>query len=87
LYKQLCRSFGDRKKAYRQLSRTHIADITLEEIRKATNNARVLGNNRFKKKIEELTARQATPKAKEGDRRPGDYQKSQTNRVCPNGIC
>ena len=81
LYKRLGRSSDDRQKAYRQLFRTRIADMTLEGIREATNKAWVLGDDRFKKKIEKLTTRQATPKARGGDRRSSDYQGSQINRV------
>jgi len=74
LYKRLGKSVDERKKSYRQLFRTRIADMTLEEIRQATNKAWVLGNDRFKKKVEKLTARQTMPKARGGDRKSSDYQ-------------
>ena len=81
LYKRLGRSLKERQKAYRQLFRARIADVTLEEIREATNKAWVMGNDRFKAKIEKLTARQARPKTRGGDRRSGNYQKLRINRV------
>jgi putative transposase len=44
------------------------------EIREATNKSWVLGNDRFKQQIEEMTARQASPKARGGDRRSKEYR-------------
>lgn len=73
LYKRLGRSVDERQQAYRQLFRTRIAEMTLEEIREATNKAWVLGNDRFKAKIEKLTARQTAPKSRGGDRRSDEY--------------
>ncbi len=81
LYKRLGKSSDERRKAYRQLFRTRITEITLEEIREATNKAWVMGNDRFKTKIEKLTSRQATPKTRGGDRKSDSYQESHINRV------
>ncbi len=81
LYKRLGKSPGERQKAYRELFRTRIANMTLEEIREATNKAWVLGNDRFKEKLEKLTARQAAPKARGGDRKSDDFQESRIDRV------
>jgi len=67
LYERLGATAEERQRAYRQLFRTHIADKTLDEIRKATNKAWVLGNDRFKAKIEKLTARQSAPKPRGGN--------------------
>ena len=67
LYKRLGGSPGERQKAYRQLFRTHLTASAVEEIREATNKSWVLGSDRFKVKIEKLTARQAAPKARDGD--------------------
>ncbi len=80
LYKRLGRSTDERKKAYRQLFRTRIAAMTLEEIRLATNKSWVMGGDRFKAKIEKLTARQTAPKARGGDRRSAAYQKGCISR-------
>ncbi len=57
----------------------HVCDIddrTLGDIRQATNNAWVLGNDRFRQSIEELTQRQAAPKPKGGDKRSKEYRES-----------
>ncbi len=81
LYKRLGKSSDARQRVYRQLFRARIKEMTLEEIREATNKAWVMGNDRFKAKVEKLTARQATPKARGGDRKSDDYQESQINRV------
>ncbi len=48
-----------RQSAYRSLFRTKLSAQTLADIRESTNNAWVLGSNRFKAKIEKLTKRQA----------------------------
>ncbi len=62
LYRRLGRSAADRHSAYRQLFKHRIAERTLEDIREATNKAWVLGNDRFRAKIERLADRQAAPK-------------------------
>ncbi|MBL1274469.1 MAG: transposase [Ectothiorhodospiraceae bacterium] len=81
LYKKLGRSCAEREKAYRELFRARIADLTLSEIREATNKSWVLGNDRFRKKIEKLTDRQVTPKARGGDRKSDEYQVFKIDRV------
>ncbi len=81
LYKRLGRSPGERQKTYRQLFRTRLAESAIEEIREATNKSWVLGSDRFKAKIEKLTARQTAPKARGGDRKSESYRKLKINRV------
>ena len=81
LYRRLGRCPEERQKAYRHLFRTHISEKTLEEIREATNKAWALGSDRFKARIERLTARQAAPKSRGGDRKSDDYQKTNIKRV------
>lgn len=81
LYRRLGQSPEERQQAYRHLFRAHITEKTIAEIREATNKAWVLGNDRFKAKIERLTARQTAPKARGGDRKSEVYQKSNINRV------
>lgn len=73
LYKRLGRSADERQQAYRQLFRTRITEMTLEDIREATNKAWVLGSDRFKTKIEKLTARQTSPKSRGGDRKSDEF--------------
>lgn len=64
LYRRLGRSAEARQAAYRQLFRAQIAKADLEAIREATNKAWVLGNDRFKKKVEALTGRRSAPRPK-----------------------
>ena len=61
-YRQLGRSHADRQSAYRQLFRTEIGVNELEGIRQATNTGWVLGNDRFREKIEQLSGRRSSPK-------------------------
>ena len=74
VYKRLGKTEPERQKNYRSLFKTKIDERTLEEIRKSTNKAWVLGNDRFKDKIEKLTQRQARPKPRGGDHKSEKYQ-------------
>ena len=49
-------------------------DKTLKEIREATNKAWVLGDDRFKDKIERLLNRRARSKPKGGDKKSKAYK-------------
>jgi putative transposase len=49
-----------RQSSYRVLFDQGIDDLTLEQIRDATNKAWVLGENRFKEQIEQQAGRRAT---------------------------
>ena len=60
---------------YLALFKRHIPDTVIEEIRTATNKAWVLGNERFRDKIESLIARQVQPKSRGGDRRSELFKK------------
>ena len=60
LYRRLDRSTDTRRSAYRQLFRAHIAKDDIDAIREATNKAWVLGNDRFREKIEALSGRRTT---------------------------
>lgn len=64
LYWQLGRSTLERRTAYRQLFRSAICDTDLGAIRKNTNKAWVLGNDRFREKVEQLTGRRTKEKPK-----------------------
>ncbi len=74
LYKRLGKTEQERQQHYRSLFRTKINEKTLEEIREATNKAWVLGNERFKDKIEQLTKRQTRPKPRGGDHKSAAYR-------------
>lgn len=61
LYRRLGPTTEARHKAYRQLFRAQIAKEELEAIRNATNKAWVLGEGRFRDKVEALSQRRAGP--------------------------
>jgi len=74
MYLKLGKDHDARQNNYRELFDTHIKTGELNEIRYATNKAWVLGTDRFKKQVETLTARQARPKPKGGDRKSKKYR-------------
>lgn len=61
LYRCLGRTPEERLAAYRQLFRAHLSRADLDAIREATNKAWVLGNDRFRAKIEALSGRRTAP--------------------------
>jgi len=77
-YLRLDRTDEARQAAYRQLFKHRIPDSNLEEIRKATNKAWVLGNDRFKQRMQKQLERRVEPSAKGGDRKS---EKFRINRV------
>ncbi len=82
LYENLGSTEETRQAAYRALFKRHIAERTLEELREATNKAWVLGNDRFRRKIERKLERQVAPKPRGGDRKSKAYRESKgINRV------
>jgi len=81
IYKALGRDATECLLRYRALFDNQMADVDIEEIRLATNKAWVLGDDKFKEQIEKLTARQAKPKARGGDRRSKDFKDNHFNRV------
>ena len=72
LYRQLDRIETERHKAYRQLFRTQLTRNEVESIREATNKAWVLGNDRFRAKIEALTGRHSSPSPRGRPRKSDD---------------
>ena len=71
-----------RDPAYRALFRARLAEAALEDIREATNKAWVLGDDRFKAKVERLAKRRAAPKARGGDRKSKAFREAaKINRV------
>ena len=75
LYRRLGQSKEDRQNAYRQLFNHHLSEKAITEIRDATNKAWVLGNSRFREKIEKLTQRQVKPKPRGGDHKSKTFNK------------
>jgi len=64
LYRRLDRQTDARQSAYRQLFRSQLAKVDVDAIREATNKAWVLGNDRFREKIEALSGRRASQQAR-----------------------
>jgi putative transposase len=73
-YLALGNSLTKRKQAYQALFQQHIPDLSLTEIRDATNKSWVLGDNCFKQQIEEQTGRRASPMPRGGDRKSKAYK-------------
>ncbi len=61
LYRRLGRSDGERQVRYRQLFRVQLPKSDVEAIRDATNKAWALGNDRFRRRIEDLSGRRPAP--------------------------
>jgi len=76
LYWRLSNTDAGRRGAYMQLFQTELSESTLNDIRESTNKAWVLGNNRFKQKIERQLGRRTTPKPRGGDRKSKEYRKN-----------
>jgi len=61
LYSLLGQTENERQIAYRQLFRVQLDAVDVNAIREATNKAWVLGNDRFRQRIEGLAGRRAAP--------------------------
>jgi len=73
---------AERQSAYRQLFRSRLDADVVDRIRDATNNAWVLGNDRFKLRIAMQLERRVEPSKRGGDRRSGKFRSSAPiNRV------
>lgn len=77
-YRRLGKTDEERHAAYRLLFKSHIPESSLNEIRDATNKAWVLGNDRFKQRIQKQLERRVEPNARGGDRKS---EKFRINRV------
>ncbi len=75
LYQQLDVNETERLLAYQQLFLSTIADTELTTIRESTNKGWCLGNDLFRDKIERLSERRATPKAKGRPRKNSEISK------------
>ena len=73
LYLRLGKTQAERQDAYLSLFRGRMPEQELTAIREATNKAWVLGNDRFKAKIEAKTGRRAVPLGRGGDRKSAEY--------------
>ena len=70
VYRRLGRSEQEHRAAYRQLFRGAVSQADVDAIRAATNKAWVLGNDRFREKVERLSGRRAAPRPRGRPRRP-----------------
>jgi putative transposase len=77
-YLHLGKTDEARQAAYRALFKNHLTERKVAEIRKATNTAWVLGDDRFKQRIQQQTERRVEPSLKGGDRKS---EKFKINRV------
>jgi putative transposase len=77
-YRRLGQDDGERRSVYQQLFEHQISEESINAIREATNKAWVLGNDRFKRSIQEKLKRRVEPAAKGGDRRSEQFK---INRV------
>jgi putative transposase len=73
-YQKLGMTEEERCSAYRQLFKTRIDEKTLDEIRTAANKAWVLGDNRFKRDMEQKLGRSAQSAGHGGDRKSENYR-------------
>jgi len=73
-YLRFGRSDEERQAAYRQLFKHRIAENSIAEIRDATNKAWVLGDDRYKQRIQKQLGRRVEPKAKGGDRKSEEFR-------------
>ena len=74
LYQGLAKTEKTRQERYTALFKHKIPDYTIEEIRDSINKAWVLGEDRFKRQIEQKTGRRASPNTRGGDRKSEEYQ-------------
>ena len=82
LYRRLAKDAQVKLAAYRALFNAQIPATMLDAIREATNKAWVLGNARFRERLEAMCERQAAPKSRGGDRKSADFRsQTQINRV------
>ena len=77
LYHQLGKTESERKSAYRALFRGRMPERDLAAIRETMNKAWVLGDDRFKAKIEAKTGRRPVPLGRGGDRKSRAFRESQ----------
>lgn len=72
-YLRLGESNEVRQAAYRDLFKHQLSENSITEIREATNKAWVLGNGRFKQRIQDQLGRRVEPKARGGDRKSEQF--------------
>ena len=81
LYMELDKDTCSRRATYRDFFNAEIDEKTLNEIRFAIDKGWALGNDRFKKDIEQMLQRRTRPLSRGGDRRSTEFQKKNFKRV------
>ena len=76
LYTRLGANPKYKQAQYRALFERGIPPYTLEEIKTVTDKMWVLGNDKFKQQVEEMSGRRASPLPKGGDRKSEAFLKS-----------
>ena len=79
-YQRLGESNEARQAAYCGLFKHQLSENSITEIREATNKAWVLGNDRFKQRIQEQLGRRVEPKARGGDRKSEQFNSNLPER-------
>jgi putative transposase len=82
VYLRLGQTPLERQVVYRGLFKEQLLERDVEEIRRATNKAWVLGSREFKEKIEKTLCRQVSPKPRGGDRKSRAYLMERDERRC-----
>ena len=72
-YQSLGKTDKERRNTYRALFQNRLPDHILMDIRNAINKAWVLGDDGFKKQIEQQAGRRASPLQRGGDRKSVQY--------------
>lgn len=80
MYYSLGQDDATRQTQYRSLFTGQIDEMSLSQMREATNRAWVLGSEHFKQKIANQLNRRSDKLAKGGDRKSDEYQKCKINR-------
>ena len=74
LYTRLGKTPDERQTAYRQLFKSHLSELSINQIRDATNKSWVLGSDRFKHQIQKQLTRRVDPAARGGDRKSDNFK-------------
>ena len=74
LYTRLGKTPDERQTAYRQLFKSHLSELSINQIRDATNKSWVLGSDRFKQQIQKQLTRRVDPAARGGDRKSENFK-------------
>ena len=74
LYTRLGKTPDERQTVYRQLFKSHLSELSINQIRDATNKSWVLGSDRFKQQIQKQLTRRVDPAARGGDRKSENFK-------------